>query len=255
MNKAPLWMLACTILSGCGQDASDKVETPPPPVLVKDTEARDLIGKVKSVTSASWQEPTSSDSSISFDSLFSKVTKHIAKYNANSDPSFVIDEADAREANRAHIQRDAFDTSGNMVFLAQHKKMWKPRRAVRSADAIAYFDTTLDRNIFYHDTTILNKDRSIGLIIDEFITVTDSVRLVKTRLVRRNILRNDSVVVWIYTTNIFGDIPKPEPTQTDTVTYKILGKDVKGNLLKALVSHSDKRQPDELILYKYTYYE
>lgn len=256
MKKIAFQVAACMLLASCGQNESNNKETlPPAPILVKDTEARDLKGNVKSVISVSWQMPSEAEMALNFDSLHQKVTRHIAKYNSNADPSFTLSEADALEANRAHIQKDAFDTSGSMIFLAQHKKMWRLRRSVREKDVVAYFDTTIDGNIYYHDTTTLANDRSISRIVDEFITVTDSTHYVKTRLVRQNILRNDSAIVWVHTTSISGDLPKIEPAVVDSVIYKILEKDAKGNLLKVIVDHTDKRQPKELILYKYTYYD
>lgn len=256
MRKIAFQVAACMLLASCGQNESESSNTlPPAPILVKDTEARDLKGNVKSVISVSWQMPSETEINLAFDSLYQKVTKHIAKYNSNADPSFALSEAEALEANRAHIQKDAFDTSGSMIFLAQHKKMWRLRRSVREKDVVAYFDTTIDGNIYYHDTTTLANDRSISRIIDEFITVTDSAHYVKTRLDRQNISRNDSAIVWVHTTSISGDLPKLEPATIDTVTYKILEKDGKGNLLKVVVGHTDKSQPKELILYKYTYYD
>lgn len=256
MREIALQIVACLLLVSCGQNRSDSTEIPPEaPVVVKDTEARDLKGKVKSVISVSWQMPSEAELGLTFDSLYKKVINHIAKYNSNADPSFVLSEADAIEANRAHIQKDAFDTAGNMIFLSQHKKMWRLRRAVRDKNVVAYFDTTIDGNIYYHDTTFLDRDRTISQIVDEFITITDSTHYVKTRLTRQNILRSDSAIVWVHTTSISGDIPKIEPVTTDTVTHKVIKMDAKGNLMKVMVSHSDKRQPTELILYKYTYYD
>lgn len=255
MKKISILALSCALLHSCGQDKNtDDMETPSVPVFAKDTEAHDLKGNVRSVISVSWGSPSSADMNLSFDSLHAKASGHIAKYIV-SGPSVSVSKTYENRPDRAQIRKEAFDSNGHFVIFAQYKKSWRPRHVIRTRDTVMFYDTAIDGSIIYHDTTILNPDRSVNRIIDEFTTITDSILMVKTSLVRKNILRNDTAIVWAQTTAISGHVPEPIPPSTDTVTYKVLGRDHHNNPLKVLVSHSDKLQPRELIMYKYTYYE